>query len=50
MAPNVYLMLQVHGGWLTKQGGLLKVWRRRWFEIKGDILYYHKEQGVRIAR
>ncbi|XP_028406785.1 rho GTPase-activating protein 24-like isoform X2 [Dendronephthya gigantea] len=35
----------VHGGWLTKQGGLLKVWRRRWFEIKGDILYYYKEQG-----
>ncbi|CAB3998928.1 rho GTPase-activating 24 isoform X1 [Paramuricea clavata] len=34
----------VHGGWLTKQGGLLKAWRRRWFEIKGDILYYHKEQ------
>ncbi|XP_046853723.1 rho GTPase-activating protein 24-like isoform X2 [Xenia sp. Carnegie-2017] len=36
----------VHCGWLTKQGGnLLKNYRMRWFELKGDILYYQKEQG-----
>jgi len=29
-------------GWLTKQGGSWKNWKRRWFVLKGDCLYYFK--------
>ena len=39
-------IFKVHCGWLTKQGGLLRISRRRWFEIRGDLLYYHREDGV----
>eukprot|EP01098_Paradermamoeba_levis_P004104 TRINITY_DN1791_c0_g1_i1.p1 TRINITY_DN1791_c0_g1~~TRINITY_DN1791_c0_g1_i1.p1 ORF type:complete len:467 (-),score=138.08 TRINITY_DN1791_c0_g1_i1:226-1626(-) len=31
-------------GWLTKQGGSWKSWKRRWFVLKGDSLYYFKTQ------
>lgn len=31
-------------GWLTKQGGSWKNWKRRWFVLKGDSLYYFKTQ------
>jgi len=27
-------------GWLQKQGGFVKAFRRRWFVLKGDSLYY----------
>jgi len=31
-------------GWLTKQGGSIKTWRRRWFVLKGKKLVYFKKQ------
>ncbi|KJE96523.1 cytohesin 1 [Capsaspora owczarzaki ATCC 30864] len=30
-------------GWLTKQGGRKKNWRKRWFVLTGNCLYYFKE-------
>lgn len=29
-------------GWLTKQGGSIKTWKRRWFVLKGQNIYYFK--------
>eukprot|EP00118_Oscarella_pearsei_P009187 m.51423 g.51423 ORF g.51423 m.51423 type:complete len:522 (+) comp34137_c0_seq5:146-1711(+) len=31
-----------HSGFLTKRGGQFKNWKRRWFQIKGDVLFYYK--------
>jgi hypothetical protein len=31
-------------GWMTKQGGTFKTWKRRWFVLKGDKIYYFKGQ------
>lgn len=31
-------------GWLTKQSEWLKEWRRRWFILKGDKLFFSKSQ------
>lgn len=35
-------------GWMTKQGGSIKTWRKRWFELKtdGQIYYYIEPGGV----
>jgi len=31
-------------GWLTKQGGSIKTWKRRWFVLKGKRLVYFKSK------
>ena len=31
---------------MTKQGGSIKTWKKRWFVLKGDMLYYFKTQKV----
>jgi len=33
-----------HSGWMTKQGGSYKSWKRRWFVLKGNKLYYFKSK------
>ncbi|CAG8471842.1 12608_t:CDS:2 [Acaulospora colombiana] len=34
-------------GWLTKLGGnaLRKTWKRRWFELRGNLLRYYRQQS-----
>jgi hypothetical protein len=29
-------------GWCTKQGGSIKTWKKRWFVLKGNRLWYFK--------
>ena len=43
MAEALYVIKE---GWLTKQGGVFKTWKRRWFTLIGRGLSYYKEQGV----
>ncbi|KAK9398680.1 hypothetical protein NXF25_013649, partial [Crotalus adamanteus] len=31
-------------GWLRKQGGFVKTWHTRWFVLKGEQLYYFKDE------
>jgi hypothetical protein len=35
-------------GYLTKLGGIVKNWRRRWFVLRGNILNYYKTPSVRV--
>lgn len=32
-------------GWLTKQGEIIKTWRRRWFVLKQGKLFWFKDSG-----
>ncbi|KAL8186628.1 UNVERIFIED_CONTAM: hypothetical protein K2H54_001708 [Gekko kuhli] len=32
-------------GWLKKQRSLMKNWQQRWFVLRGDQLFYYKDQG-----
>ncbi|XP_061603458.1 rho GTPase-activating protein 24 isoform X2 [Phyllopteryx taeniolatus] len=31
-------------GWLRKQGGFVKTWHSRWFVLRGDQLFYYKDE------
>ena len=31
-------------GWIIKQGAVVTNWKRRWFVLKSDFLYYFKTQ------
>jgi len=31
-------------GWMTKQGGSVKTWKKRWFVLKGTQLFYFKNK------
>ena len=37
--------LPTHEGYLTKQGGVVKNWKRRWFSLQGKKLRYFEKQG-----
>ena len=39
--------LPFHCGYLLKEGGTIKTWKRRWFELheSGQLLYYDKDKG-----
>jgi hypothetical protein len=32
-------------GFLTKEGGRWKSWKKRWFVLKNDLIYYSKKQN-----
>lgn len=34
-------------GWMTKQGGQIKTWKRRWFVLDNNCLYYFKTPQAR---
>jgi len=36
-------------GWMTKQGGSYKSWKKRWFVLKGTQLFYFKNKKVILA-
>jgi len=44
--------LQPHDkeGFLTKQGGAIKTWKRRWFVLKGSKLWYFKSRSDTSAK
>ena len=33
-------------GWLSKRGGRIHTWHKRWFVLTGDLLFYHKSPQV----
>jgi len=49
MVPCFQLKNADHEGWMNKQGGsglTPKNWRRRWFVLKDNRLYYYKTAFV----
>ena len=34
-----------YSGWLTKQGGSIKTWKKRWCVLKDNELWYYKNEG-----
>lgn len=32
-------------GWLHKEGGSFKTWKKRWFVIEGDEFAYYNKKG-----
>ena len=36
-------------GYLTKQGGRIKTWKKRWFVLTNNCLYYFREKTVCIV-
>lgn len=36
-------------GYLTKQGETIKLWKKRWFNLDEDHIYYYKSKGVSIV-
>jgi hypothetical protein len=34
-------------GWVVKEGGKIKTWKKRWMALEGDVLSYYKKE-VRI--
>ena len=43
---SVYVFLKIFSGWLRKQGGNYKTLKTRWFEVRGDQIYYFRAKDV----
>lgn len=42
-SPNTQLWVKTEKkGWLTKRGGRIQTWKRRWFVLADNVLYYFK--------
>jgi hypothetical protein len=42
-SPNTSLWVKTEKkGWLTKRGGRIQTWKRRWFVLADNVLYYFK--------
>jgi len=42
-SPNTSFWVKTEKkGWLTKRGGRIQTWRRRWFVLADNVLYYFK--------
>jgi len=39
-----YLHAVVREGWLVKQGGRVKTWKKRWVVVSASVLYYYEEK------
>ncbi|XP_004347791.2 hypothetical protein CAOG_03966 [Capsaspora owczarzaki ATCC 30864] len=37
----------VHEGYLTKQGGSVKTWKKRWFVLRGNAILYYRTQDAK---
>jgi hypothetical protein len=37
-----------HAGWITKRGGKVHSWKRRWLVLKDSMLYYFTKPTVRF--
>ena len=37
-------------GWMTKQGGRIKTWKKRWFILSDHVLYYFKEKQEETSK
>jgi hypothetical protein len=33
-------------GFLVKEGGKFKTWKKRWFVLKNNVIYYSKSQVI----
>eukprot|EP01104_Vermistella_antarctica_P015705 TRINITY_DN521_c0_g1_i1.p1 TRINITY_DN521_c0_g1~~TRINITY_DN521_c0_g1_i1.p1 ORF type:complete len:538 (-),score=129.85 TRINITY_DN521_c0_g1_i1:47-1660(-) len=42
VTPTTLVSTCTKGGWMTKQGGSVKSWKRRWCVLEGTTLYYFK--------
>jgi hypothetical protein len=38
----------LEAGWMDKQGGVRRAWRNRYFELRGDIMFYRDDVGGKI--
>ncbi|KAJ3432777.1 serine/threonine-protein kinase ypk2/ykr2 [Anaeramoeba flamelloides] len=38
----------IKSGYLVKQGGRIKTWKKRWFVIKDKTVYYYKKENSRL--
>ncbi|OHS99266.1 AGC family protein kinase [Tritrichomonas foetus] len=43
--PNGRVMSILKEGYMTKQGGMIKTWKRRWFQLIDKKLYYYSKPG-----
>lgn len=44
-----FLQKVIKEGYLHKRGGRIPSWHKRWFILKGDILFYYRNPSVSIC-